>query len=124
MKVERVGIALVLMLSQVCLCGCDAILQVSGQVVDSKQKLIEGAEVTISPGKGSDAKIPPYSCKSNDAGGFSMPVIYSPHAKNPVFKVEVTKKGYDDYTGEVPKTGRVGTIVLSANDGEAASVPQ
>lgn len=124
MKFKQVGIALVSMLTQVCLCGCDAILQVSGQVVDSRQRFIEGAEVTISPGAGSDVKTPPYSCKSNDTGGFAMPVIYSPHAKKPVFKVEVAKKGYAAYTGKVPKTGLVGTVVLSANDGEAENVQQ
>ena len=99
MKAKRVAIVLLSMLTQVYLCGCDAVLQVSGHVVDSRQKFIEGAEVTISPGAGSDVKLPPYSCISDDTGGFSMPVIYSPHAKNPVFKLEVSKKGY---TREVP----------------------
>jgi hypothetical protein len=115
-------IASLSMLTQVCLCGCDAVLQVSGYVVDSQKASVEGAEVAISPGADSDVRMPPYRCKSDDTGRFAMSVTYSPLAKKPVFKVEVAKKGYVDYTGKVPKTGLVETIVLSANDGEAENV--
>lgn len=112
MKTLLTALTLMFAVTPLGLCGCDAILHVSGHVIDSNKAPVTGAEVTVTAGDALDSRLPPYTRKSDTTGSFIVPVVYSPRDKKPNFQIRVTKQGYTDSTKAIPESGFVGQIVL------------
>ncbi len=121
MTTRQAGFIFMFAVGTLCLGGCDAILHVTGHVIDLKGAPVASAKVTVTTGADSDVQLPPYSCKSDATGRFVIPVMHSPHPGNQSFQVNVTKQGCIDDVRTIPESGFVGTIILSPSTPDTVS---
>ncbi len=87
--------------------GCEATIQVDGNVKDLQTKPIAGAALEFSSKSGSEH----FSTVSDDDGRYSARFATPPEQTK--FKLTVTKPGYEDYHTEVDYTIEHRDIIMT-----------